>query len=456
MNLLQIREHIQNELQRAPETQDWKNDVANVVNAKYLARMTAKRWPFRVVEASLRLRADETGVTFKVASSTGYPLELRTVAGVHAVRYHDLDALLFRSGDEDDSYRRFGRIAGGRAWTAYWRQVMRNYDGHNIEGWPDPDLSTTKNVQAYLEAPPATGYLDVTYTDGVLRHDRYQLPFDCAEIIGIVSREDSRGEIPLVNRTRERQLMLNDRDPAGSPEAYLLDDPVDAGPAPRKTMVAAVTNGGFGLAAGTYRYFYVFGGKGAMTGPSPIVEATTTGGASKIDFTILEGEPENRYWRTKFVFREDNGDGVFRYLTSVQPGDTTFTDNGTNFTPDETFVWDDRMAAPRKTVRFWPRPASDQWVHVQYLTAPRRLQNDQDTPQMPDEYHMLLVHDAVVHLAARYDQSHLVGVHSKLRDELEAMMLSKEIHRNASTHLQGWEPRGGRALELRTKPATMS
>jgi hypothetical protein len=454
VNLGQIRERIQNELQHAPTTTAHKNDINQVVNDVYQKRMSSERWTYRTVEGTMRLRADVTGVSFKVRTTTGKSLQLRTVTGVSAVYMHDYDALLLLASDESDSLRRFGRIAGGPSWPVEWRQVHAKYDGVHAGGWPDPDLDTVSaDVAVYLDDPPAAAYQDITYTDGILRHDRYQMPFDCGEIISIVSRDDKRGEMELVNRTRERMLMMNtNQDGAGQPVAWLMDDAVDCGPAPRKTMTAATGTTG-SLAAGTYRYFYAFYGKGTFSAPSNIVSIVVSGTADEVVLSALEAEPDTRYWRDKHVFRDD-GDGVFRLLARVPPGTATYTDSGAT-APDETFRWDDRMAAPRKAVRFWPRPSADQWVSVSYLRVPNRLVTDQDTPEMPEEYHHILVHEAIVQLAARYKQPDLIKVHAPLAAEALAFMQSKEIHRYNTVQMGSFSPRRRRRF-IPTTPASMT
>lgn len=452
MNLGQIRERIENELQHAPTTTAWKNDVYNKINDRYVSLLTSEAWNFRLVEASLRLRADERDVKVTINNTTGYPVDLRAAGAVRDVRYHDMDALILRAADEDDTLRRFGRISGARAFL-HWRQVMRLYDGRFLGGYPDPDLTPTQDDDVYLEAPVATSYRGVTYADCILRHDRYQLPYDCAQIVSIVDR-DNPAELELVDRTRERSLLLNGDDTEGRPEAWLLDDEVECGPAPYGPLTATVTSAGFNLAAGTYRYFYVFAGKGCVSGPSEIIEATATTSTTRIVVAGAQAEAtDDSYWRIKLWFREDNKSGVFRYLTHTGASVTSLTDTGAT-APNESLRWDDRMATPRKTVRFWPRPSADQWVQVQYLKAPARMRHAQDVPELPESYHEVLVHLVVEELAARFKQPQLQTLHRRLAGEVLALMRSQELNRYSPGQLGSWAPSRGRGWN-RTKPATM-
>jgi hypothetical protein len=475
VNLGQLCEFVQNDLQHAPTAQAWKNDLIGVINNKYTALMNSERWAYRTVEGSMRLRADETGVTFTIAGNgTSRYVQLRGAGGgaPGVVHHHDFDAILMRASEGENSLRRWGRIAGGKDWNPRWSQVRRQYDSR-LGGWPDPDLDSSTSAfniagtdAVFLDATPSYPSVDplglTDYTGGILRHDRYQLPYDCGEIIGIVSRDDKRGEIPLVNRTRERSLMLNtNQDSAGAPEAWLLDDPVDSGgPGPRKTMVATASNtaGGTLTTATTYRYFYCYYGNGTMSGPSNITSTLVTAPNDTITLTNLEAGPVDsgsvrlQEWRKKLIFRDD-GDGVFRYLAQVQSETTSYEDDGTP-APDETFRWDDRMAAPRKAIRFWPRPSQDQWVSVSYLRTPNRLVTLQDVPEFPEEYHAILHHQAVVQLAARFGQSALIPYHRQEANDLINLMRTKELQRYSTDRLGSWSPDGD-GVALRTKPATM-
>lgn len=461
MNLGEIRDAVQNELQHVQTTAAWKNDVAKIANEKYSALMGMERWTFRTVDTHLRVLKDREDVTVIFSTGTGYPLAMRnaswTPGGLSNVLYEDYDALVLTEGEEENSLRRYGRIAGGETgFPRKWRQCFDRADGYYLQGFPDPDVTATATETLFLEEPAAATWRSATaVTDVILRHDRYRLPYDCAEIISIVSRDSNKRPLDLVNRTREKHLLLNsDQDAPGDPQAWVMDDAESAGPAPRKTLAGAASAGGSLTASTTYRYFYAFWWKGCYSGRSNIVTVTTTAGNKTIDFTNMEVEPTNRYGRTKHLFRDD-GDGRFRWVKAVSYTASTTSDAGAT-DPDETWVWDDRMASPQMAIRLYPRPSSDQWLYVQYLRQPNQLQTDQDVPEMPHDFHPIIVHQVCAQIAARFKAPEVVGFHEAKANELIGRMRNQYVVRYTPAQMGQWRGPHRNRRWFPTNPASIS
>lgn len=466
MNLGEIRDQVQSELQHVQTTQAWKNDTGRLANMAYSTLMGMERWTFRIVDTHLRVLKDREDVTVIFTGDvTGYPLVMRNASwspgGAVQVYYEDYDAVVLTEGEEENSLRRYGRIAGGSTgFPRKWRQCFDRADGYYLNGFPDPDVTagSTSELLFLVEPAASTWRQSSPYTavtDVILRHDRYRLPYDCAEIISIVSRDSNKRPLDLVNRTREKNLLLNsDQDAPGDPQAWVMDDSETAGPAPRKTMVGTAAAGGSLVVGQTYRWFYAFWWKGCYSGRSNIVTKTIAGSNQTIDFTALEDEPVNRYGRTKHLFRDD-GDGRFRWVKSVSYTATTTNDSG-GTAPDETWVWDDRMASPQQAIRLYPRPSTDQWLYVQYLRQPNQLQTDQDVPEMPHDFHPILVHQVVAELAARFDQDRLLNFHTAKANELINRMRNQYVIRSLPSKMSTWNGPHRNRRWFPTNPASIS
>lgn len=447
MNLGQLKTRIANKLSFFSENAEHQNDITNVVNDELTALYDMERWPFLTVESSLRLLADIVKVEIDFDSD-----------GLIADNWSewsadDFDGLVLRTGDELDSARRYGRIAG--PFPLHWQQVVnRSRDDYSYDqgGFPDPDNVPRYGTTAFLDHPPSTTPVG-TITDVIIRHDRYQMPYDCSEIIAIYSRDDRQGNIPLQNRTGERGFMSGS-DAPGKPQCWVLDDPVDAGEAPALVPTCAASSGGT-LAAGDYRYFYAYWYRGCYSGTSDIIEVTTTAN-QQVTFANMEASHLDRYGRYKHVFREDvtTRPGRFYYVGAVADEDTQFVDDGTP-APDRLYAWDDRYTTPHKTVRFWPRPATDQWVSVQYLSIPRRLVHDNDVPALPEQFHPYIIHRVVAEFAQRAGNAERQESELALADEVFKRLKAKEVLTYETRTRRPWSPRSQRGTVPRN-PITFS
>ena len=248
------------------------------------------------------------------------------------------------------------------------------------------------------------------------RWDEYPLPGDCETVNGIMSRVDDYGEIPIIDRTSERAMMLNDDDEAGTPEVALLSQPQRAERAPRVVMAAAEVAGASTLSKGLHRYLYCYYKNGRLSGRSNIAEVTMDHVIGQhVTLSNLEDwtaapdtEPTERW-----LYREDpEAPGVFRRIAVISSSGTTtstFTDTGLAADDDYPFVEE----GPYRYLRFWPRSTDGKVVEVQYHPRATRLLHDLDVPAFPESYHELLVHLVCEELAARNNDKALSGFHEK-------------------------------------------
>lgn len=239
-----------------------------------------------------------------------------------------------------------------------------------------------------------------------IRFDRYAVPEDCAEVLGIVSRRDDLGRIAFLDRRTEEKDYL-DRDSTGDPTISVEDDWLNSRAPPRAPILA--NNAGVGnLRASTeYEYVYCFLYEGRESPPSPAASIITGAGANRaVDISGLEDTSWNDLGvplearRDKVIYRRDvTATEPWERVAIITVGTTiTFTDSvllpvGTDVNPtgDREGLREFREAGPREHLRLWFTPDLDKLVSFRYRRRPRRLQADSDVPEWPTPYHRVLV-----------------------------------------------------------------
>lgn len=373
MQLANLRDEIENELRWAPSAAAHKSDLTRTINGVYQALLSEQKWSFLEHHTDLPTSIDRTFTAATVTNGshlvTGLTSLATTIVG---------HTFIGPDGAEN--------IVTGR-----------------------PGLTSLKLLTAYA------GATVVGTASCSLKFFRYLLPQECSEVLGLMSRDNDQGEIPLVDRSSERHLMLND-DETGSPSAYLLDDSLERR-TPRKAMAIVGDAAGSTLVVGTtYRYFYAYNYAGTYSSPSAIVELAPTAGLRSLALSAIETSTAND-GRIKKLYRDD-GDGIFRYIADVAETASTYTDSGT--AADEDIVWDD--LGPYRSVRLWPRPSAATTFELRYLRRPRRLQHDNDSPYLPPEFHRILVHLALVDICTRFQAHEMARLHQKRADEMKNLM----------------------------------
>ena len=108
----------------------------------------------------------------------------------------------------------------------------------------------------------------------------------------------------------------------------------------------------------------------------------------------------------KLVYRRDvTNDGKWMLVGSVASNNTSLVDDELH--PKSTFVFQNSASyryssstevlrwadpGPRQYVRFWYTPGADKVYHLRYHYRPKDLVADNDVPEMPRQYHNLLVY----------------------------------------------------------------
>lgn len=443
MNLGQIIDRVQAELQHQVPAARARLDYANVINAEYLALMESKVWDFRVTESSIRVYAD-------YAMSGELTLASRAMALDDDFRMLCVDGLLLLASDEDGTLRKYGRLVGPA--PVNWGTVFERTDyAPGLDGFPgDPDTATSGGPLCYLEDAAAATVATTTWT---VRRDRYILPHDCSEVLAVVARDAKRGPLQLISRAAERMRpMSTNQDSAGIPAVAIMDDPIPPIPAPSGTLVATVTgNAGF-LAVGRYRYFCAYHYDGRFSARTNIAEVNVTAADGEVGLSGLvqhnsvDSAYQRTYWReTSYLSNR------WEYIGKINAGSGDFGDDSAPPEVDSAtlrpLVWSDAMAGQRQAIRFWPRPSTTEWLDIAYLRSPSRLVGEQDVPDMPENFHELIVDLAVVALAGRNGADKLEkSAAARANQKLAAMSRRWLTKVSTSTSNAGWSPfgRGGR------------
>lgn len=373
MNLGDIRTRIANEMRWNPANADYRADISQVVNDVYQQLLISKPWTFMEAVYNLLTRAD-------------VPLVGTWLAGLQAMT-----------------------VTTGTVATWWPGSMLLAPDGNLYEV-----LAVNTGTGVVVFAPAYAGGNAVAAAC-TLQTLRYWLPQDVTDVLGIMSRVDQRGQIELVDRSSEADLMLNDTDP-GAPAAFILDQSTLDRPPRTLTFVTALSAGK--VAPGFYRYMFVYTGGGRSTAPSPIVEVTLAA-SSIVTLTM-----ETKVGFAVAIYREDNKSGAFRLLATAAALTATYADDA-SATPNEDIVYED--VSEWRSARFWPRPDAGYTLELRYLRRAPRMRYDNDSPQLPQEYHRILVHLALVELMTRHALTGQADVQRELANEMRGRLENRYL-----------------------------
>jgi len=315
-------------------------------------------------------------------------------------------------------------------------------------------VNVTSTTVLYLQTAFANGEIDTATDDWSIVFEAYDLPLDLADVLGIMSREDDRGRISLIDARKEEAEFL-DADLSGD-AIVAVEKPTEVTEAPSSKPTAAVSGGGTLAASTTYEYFYTVTQFGRESAPSPVVEATTTSsGTDKVTLSNLDNldfSTGNWSGRTRKIYRRNRTRGSRFFLVAEQAAaslGTTFNDTGSDTPGYETaYFEEDGM---RHRLRMWFTPSTDMTVELRYQSIPRRLQGDGDQPAWPKQYHHLLVYMALKDAGMQHGLTGLSQMYERRADELLDQMRARYltsanrdyVRQGFDKHLMQWQNRWG-------------
>lgn len=391
MNLADIIADVQREVGHKPGNRAERDNVARGVNDIYTDLLGAHPWEFIDRLFDLEWFADITG--------TG-------------LSYH-FKQITFASTLPEDS------LLGAEISIANSAVGM---DGtFDVIRWDGPGGPITTAL--WIDNPPVP--LAVLTADPLatftITWKRRPLPDDLETSLGLMNREEDYGAVPLVDRTAERSLMLND-DERGQAAGYVFDPPQGHDRAPRNVLSATTANVGGTLVPGTYKYLFRHRLNGRLSGRSNIAEIVVPAGTNTNIVNIIgldDWAPLSQFFPIqRWLYREDvdTAPGVFRRVALINSTTvvTPFVDDGE--TPDDDLPFCD--VGPYRYVRMWPRPDVDTTYELRYHPRVKRLLHDMDVPEMPVEYHQILVFGAAERITRRNNDDALSGYMKRQYEEL--------------------------------------
>jgi len=388
MNVAEIRQRIFDQMDYFPDLQQYRDSVVRRINERYQEICDSAHWLFLQKEMNLQLRADiiATTATFNISTNN----VILNVDGTNKRKVSNASG-----GDLNFTREMQGML------------LIIGTDEYRIVGVQN---ASTFFVEPLDGAPELTA--SASHKDFTIRFDRYRLPQDTIEVLGFSDRDDDRGRLLYIDRKREEFAYL-DRDNKGEPSTVVDDDFVLDEP-PINTPTAVSGTGGDLVSGNTYEYKYTIWREGRESPASLKVQITL--GASDNSVTI--SNIDNTGWFDSYPTQRDSGAVKLLYrrdvtldtkwilidaLTSlevsktdsaVQPniafGGYPANDSFQYLSQNEVLRWPDE--GPAQYVRFWYRPDTDRNIAIRYHFRPKDLIADNDSPQWPRQYHMLIVH----------------------------------------------------------------
>lgn len=290
-----------------------------------------------------------------------------------------------------------------------------------------------------------------------IRFDSYILPNDVVDVLYFTSRDDDRGKLPHIDGRTDASYHL-DRDQTGDPTVWIgagmefIDAP------PETITLSAGPSGGSLINGSVYRYKYTVLHRGIESAPSATAEITLSGDSVEIkglpDMRVQSGALALVAGFRKNVYRSKDG-GPFYLLKEIAESSTNYVDDGSASIDKTNILYE---SGQYQRVRFWPRPSSQKDIDLRYLRRPRELQHDQDVPEMPQEYHIVLRDMTLVDLFQKHHQETSARMYEKRAEERIRQMTQRYTDRTDRFWVMqsGWERQSRRWLPRETPPVKLN
>ena len=411
MNVSEIRQRIFDQMDYNPDLQQYRDSVVRRINDQYERLCDMAHWLFLQKESTIQLRKAITG------SSTVYlrvdALNTRRVVAITSNTVYSSLSATGNIGSNPSTYSTLtftGEMEGQTLIDEDSNEytIVRVRDSNEMFIEP----KTTSNA-------PALGWAKSTATDitsFTIRFDRVALPDDCIEVLGVVDRDDDRGRLPNIDRKRTEIAYL-DRDTTGEPLISIDDESfIDQSPISAPTAVEGTTATSTLVGGNTYEYMYTIQRDGRESPTSKVVQITLSSSGTEV---VLSNLDDTRWFDNanfydsgilKLIYRRDvTNEGRWILVATRKSEETTYTDTllmptnaaGVSFEFEQNTAYKYsnhrdfikyQDSGLRQYLRFWYTTEEDRVLHIRYHRRPRRLVSDTDAPEIPRQYHMILVY----------------------------------------------------------------
>tara|TARA_A100001391_G_scaffold202341_1_gene191640 strand:+ start:42 stop:1457 length:1416 start_codon:yes stop_codon:yes gene_type:complete len=401
MNVSEIRQRIFDQMDYNPDLQQYRDSVVRRINDQYERLCDMAHWLFLQKESTIQLRKAITGsstVSFRVDGSN-----LRRLVSMQSSSVYS------------------AKTIGAAPSTFSTLTLTAEMEGQTLidEDSNEYKIIRVRDSNEMFIEPSWQKTAGVDVTNFTIRFDRVALPQDCIEVLGVVDRDDDRGRLPNIDRKRTEIAYL-DRDTTGEPlisiddESFIDQSPINN---PIATEGQTAASGNTPLVAGnTYEYMYTIQREGRESPTSKSVQITLSSSGTEVNLSNID---DTRWFAganfddsgiLKLVYRRDvTNDGRWIMITTLTAGTTTYLDNDlvpTNasastfeFAQNTAFYYTNQRdiikyenPGLRQYLRFWYTPEEDRVLHIRYHRRPRPLYSDTDAPEIPRQYHMILVY----------------------------------------------------------------
>jgi len=434
MNVKQIRQRIERIVRHAPDVEAHREEILDRLNDAVEQLILREDWAFRKRYHTLRLKADVTISSYTGGGTVTTPGDANFTG---TVPLSATFAIPTGWTDDDVQYLQ-GHVA----------EISDSGDTAEDGRWII-DLAWTYSggtMVAIILDPRHPG----TWTNSggvaptlVLKHVRYRLPIDAADVDNVVLRDTEDGLLYETPVSQEARLLLKDDDGASDPVTYIVHpsynwpfeirsgksypnvqhDP----PLTKPTLTPTNSTGTFTVGE-IYEYCYAWEFGGIVSSPSEIERVEIKANTDTVSISGLEvaGSASDATGRQKHIYRRqivsEVGGPWFKVLTTFDH-DTTLEDTNAFSYPgaDPSAVTRRRQytyGGMQKHIRFWPTPSTDQDGELHYFARSPRLDAQGDEPEMPPEMHVALVHAVARDLLAEADAHKLSAYHNARYNEV--------------------------------------
>ena len=386
MNVSEIRQRIFDQMDYFPDLQQYRDSVVRRMNDRYQELCDSAHWLFMQKEREITVRAAVEGTSATIGIQVTSSSNPRKVTAVGFTPTLEMEGQTLTNTTTEKEFI-----------------IVRVEDANNFfinDDWDGTsDGSTVFNWKVTFQ--------------------RFMLPEDCIEVLGYMDRDADRGKLLFIGRRREEFAYL-DADNSGDSgvvieDEHIIDDPPVNVPTANAQTATVITNNLLTNGV-TYEYKYTIYREGRESPPSLPVQVTVPSTGS--NEVALDNMDDTGFYTSatatsttdsgmyKLVYRRDvTNDGKWMLVGSVASNNTSLVDDELH--PKSTFVFQNSASyryssstevlrwadpGPRQYVRFWYTPGADKVYHLRYHYRPKDLVADNDVPEMPRQYHNLLVY----------------------------------------------------------------
>ena len=451
MNLRELREEIHAALDYNPDAKVYDDSLTRVINRHYLQVSSQYQWLFMQKKDDILLRADIAGDTVSTVTSDGsrkLTLAIPPLGTTPILLPKAIEGQTFLLDNVE-------------------YEITRRIDARNF----------------VVNLPVAAG----THSDWKIQFQRFPLPRDCVEVLGVMDRgikntetieylddggisrtftktttAPNRGRFTFLDSKKEEYLYLDAAD-TGDPfisieEMHSNVLPPDFAPSLKEDTSAEIASL---IGGATYEYCYTYLYAGRESPPSPVSSFECSSDISGIVISDLINTSTARFFpildtgRIKKIYRRlsvgtetrlgsvRTGAGVWRHIATVPEDQVTFTDLGLEWRESTVLgsayvdssgqMYESPLlneSGPHQYLRFWYTPSDDYKVEMRYHKRPLRLVNDADAPDWPVQYHHYLVYASLRDVCLQHGLSSYSQLYGSRAVDLLEKMKNKYLSRS--------------------------